>query len=136
MKKLAFLIIMMLMAVSANAQWAANKDTGIHPRGVTVETLGENETVYVGALINYPRRVVSATYIRVKADEAFTITFNGGPVLYAGTTEDVVAGVSSDYSVGNTVPISANEWHIFKCSATQLTLTDCDGGTATIIVEY
>jgi len=136
MKKILILIILMVMATVASAQWASNQDSGVHPRGVSIAVLGEDETVYVGALLNYPRRVVAATYIRVLANEALTITFNGGPVLYAGTTEDVVAGLSSDYSVGNAVPISANEWHIFKCKATQLTLTDCDGGTAAIIAEY
>ena len=135
LKKAMILIIIVLMATTAMAQWSS--ETKVKPRGVTIATLGEGETVYVGALQVSPRRLFAASWIRIYASEDLTVTFNGGPVLLNTATEDILSNVGdADYSVTDAVPITANEWHIIKCSATLLTLTDCDAGSATIIAEY
>ena len=130
-KTIALLLVLAVSVGCATAQ------TGIPPRGVTIATLVEDETVYVGALEHSPRILRPARWIRIWADEAITVKFNGGPIRYLGADEDIVSQVGdADHSVGETVPISANEWHIFTCSATLLELTDCNGGTASIIAEY
>lgn len=130
-------IALFAIALLAFAGCATAQVTGIPPRGVAIATLGENQTVYVGALVHSPRQLISAKWIRIQSDEAISIVFNGGPVLYQESDEDVVSGVgNATYSVGEEVPIASGEWHLFSCSSTELTLIDCDGGSATIIAEY